>query len=666
MDRKLIVLAAVLVVGAAALVAVGGALSSGDADPGTETDTPVDDPDGSDGELRSFDSSKSFAAYVAAGRTSARAGGFGGAPRPDVVRETGGDGATATASPDSAALSGEPGADSAVRVGTTNVQETGIDEPDIVKTDGRNFFVSSPRPRYVVEPTPRRAEGDGPVPEEKRRGLTHVVDASEPADPQRIAGINASGRMLVVNETLVVLEGDRLVGYDVGAADDPKQVWTRPLEGGVVSARAMDGQVYLVVSSGLGSSPRCPVEPLAGLTVDCGDIYRPATQVPVDATYTALSLDPASGDVDDSVGFVGTHDTTVYMSDNALYVTYTEPMDRTELMVDALLASSVVPGDVKDRIREVQGYNLSARAEQAEVTHTVEEWIASLPESERQSTREALSADLEAYASEHVREYVTTGIVRVALDDTALSVAAQGTVPGRPLNQFSVDEHEGTLRIATTVSGVGTESANDLYTLNASGLDRVGAVQDMAPGQRIYAVRYVGDRAYLVTFRQIDPFHVVDLSNPAAPVERGIRELPGFSRYLHPVSEDLILGVGQEDGQVKTVLFDVSDPENPTIADSKVYDRRWSGVERSHHAFTIDRRHGAFFLPADGDGLVVSYENQSLSVETTVETDRATRARYVGDYLYVFGQREVVVVNETTWERETTLELAAASSERDR
>jgi len=663
MERKLIATAVVLVVGAAALVAVGGAFSLGDAGPDTESPNPETNGE-TNGELRTFDSSEAFAAYVAAGRADRGGADFGGgAPEPAVSREAGGDGAVAT---DSAASGGVPDGSSTLRVGTTNVQELGIDEPDIVKTDGRHFFVTSPGPRYVVEPMPRRADGAEPAPGEKRRGLTHVVDASEPADPQRIAGINASGRMLVVDDTLVVLEGDRLVGYDVSAADDPERVWTRSLAGRVVSARAMDGQVYLVVSSGLGSSPRCPVEPLAGLTVDCGDIYRPAAQVPVDATYTALSLDPASGDVDDSVGFVGTYDTTVYMSDSALYVTYTEPMDRAELMVDALLASSVVPGDVKDRIREVRGYNLSARAEQAEVSHTVEEWIGSLSESEREPTREALSADLDAYASEHAREYVTTGVVRVTVDDTALEVAAQGTVPGRPLNQFSVDEHDGTLRIATTVSGFRIESANDLYTLNASSLDRVGAVRDMAPDQRIYAVRYVGDRAYLVTFRQIDPFHVVDLSDPSDPVERGVRELPGFSRYLHPVSEDLILGVGQEDGQVKTVLFDVSDPENPTIADSKIYERHWSGVAQSHHAFTIDRRHGVFFLPADGDGLVVSYENASLSVETTVETDGATRARYVGDYLYVFGQTEIVVVNETTWERETTLELAGESSERDR
>jgi len=655
MDRKLIVVVAVLVVGAGALAAVvgGGLLAGDDAGPNPESN----DPD-SENRLGTFTGGEEFASYVAAGQ-SAGAGGFGVAPRTErMAVDAGGDGAVA-AEPTSAASGDAPDEGSSVRVGTTNVQEAGIDEPDIVKSDGQRFYVSSPSPRYVAEPTPVRRDSAEHIPEERRRGESHVVDASEPADPERIAGINASGRMLVVGDALVVFEGDRLVGYDVSAPENPERTWTHTLNGSVVSARAMDGQVYLVVSSALHDSPQCPVEPLAGTAVDCDDIYRPAEQIPVDATYTALSVDPASGSVADSVAFVGTRSaTTVYASANALYVTYTDPMDRTELAVDGVLASETVPADVKDRIRTVRDYDLSPRALEAELTHTIEGWFDSLPEGEREETRSAMTDDLDAYAANHSREYVSTGIVRVAVDGDDLSVTDQGSVPGRPLNQFSLDEHDGTLRIATTVSGVGTESANDLYTLNATSLDRVGAVQDMAPGQRIYAVRYVEERAYLVTFRQIDPFHVVDLSDPAAPVELGVKELPGVSRYLHPVGENLILGIGEEEGQVKTVLFNVSDPRNPTIADSKIYDRHWSAVAESHHAFTHDPRHEVFFLPADGDGLVVDYANASLSVETTVETGDVSRARYVGDYLYVFGEGSVVVVDETTWERETTLELA--------
>ena len=119
-----------------------------------------------------------------------------------------------------------------------------------------------------------------------------------------------------------------------------------------------------------------------------------------------------------------------------------------------------------------------------------------------------------------------------------------------------------------------------------------------------------------------------------------------------------VLGIGQEDGQVKAVLFDVSDPTDPEVADSQLYDRRWSAVARSHHAFTIDRRHGVFFLPTGREGVVMDYTNGSLAVEDRIETANAPeRARYVDDFLYVFAGSDVAVVDETTWERATTLDL---------
>jgi uncharacterized secreted protein with C-terminal beta-propeller domain len=223
-----------------------------------------------------------------------------------------------------------------------------------------------------------------------------------------------------------------------------------------------------------------------------------------------------------------------------------------------------------------------------------------------------------------------------------------------------MSHHDGTLRIATTVPGVGAaDSENDLYVLDAESLDRRGSVTGMGTTERVYAVRYVGETAYVVTFRRVDPFHVVDLSDPENPEEVGKLELPGFSSYLHPVDDDHVLGVGEERGKVKAVLFDVGDPGTPTVADSQVFERGWSAVSRSHHAFLMDRKHGVFVLPAGEESLVVDYTGESLAVETTVRTaDPATRARYVGDYLYVFAGDTVAVVDETDWERTGTLDLA--------
>jgi uncharacterized secreted protein with C-terminal beta-propeller domain len=116
-----------------------------------------------------------------------------------------------------------------------------------------------------------------------------------------------------------------------------------------------------------------------------------------------------------------------------------------------------------------------------------------------------------------------------------------------------------------------------------------------------------------------------------------------------------VLGIGEEDGRVKLVTFDVSDPTNPTIADSRVLGAGWSAVAESHRAFLQDRKHGVFFLPTSDAGFVYRYED-GLERVATVEGP-AQRAAYVGDYLYVFGDDRVVVVNETTWNRTHTLPL---------
>ena len=634
MDRRVAAGVAVLVLGA---MVVGGVIFA------------VTDPLGSDdpAAMGTFEDSEAFASYVQRG---ANDDGFGAAAGGRRVE-------TRTASADAADGGGSDGGDgsagapsddgSASRVGTTNVQVEGVDEPDLVKTDGKHFYYAAGAvdDRY----RPRRDGAD--------RGTTHVVDASDPADPAVVGGINASGRQLLVGDTLVVLGPERVVGYDVSTPSDPTREWGRERNGSLVAARATGGQVYLVLRLPVGPSPECPVEPMDDTAVDCGDIYHPEEPVPVDGTYVAMALDPATGEVTDRVGFVGTRRVTaVYMSSESLYVTYTEPFDRGEAYTEALLAADSVPDHVKERLREVDGYDLSSRAHYYEVEATVRNWLRALNETERERVSENLTTEVESYVANNSRNFTTTGIVRVDVGD-GLAVAAHGTVPGRPLDQFSLDEHDGHLRIATTVPSVDRETENDLYALDASTLDRVGAVQGMGEEQEIFAVRYVGDTAYLVTFRRVDPFHVVDLSDPSDPVEEGVLELPGFSSYLHPVDDETVLGVGEEDGRVKTVLFDVSDPTDPTIADSKVYERDWSRVSNTHHAFTIDRRHGVFFLPAGEEGLVVDYANESLAVETTVDVGGAVRARYVGDYLSVFGRSEIAVVDETTWERAVTVEL---------
>ncbi len=673
---------AVLALVAGSVLGAGAALTAvGPAAPGTPTgdttagahDTGSDDgatntQDTTSGTagvgLDTFENGSAFEAYVRQGNLLADARGratrFAGTD--DVTTEQD----VAVAETADAPAGGDGGGDgdpsAPSRVANTNVQVAGLDEPDVVKTDGRHFYYA-PHDRL---PGPQPLEADGISADDVERALvradaeTHVVDASDPAAPEAVADIDTTGKLLQTGETLVVLGSDRVAGYDVSDAADPTGVWARPLNGSLVTARERNGTLYVVTRTPADPGA-CPVEPLDGHPVACEDVYRPDTQVPVDATYSAFALDAESGDVQDSVSFVGAaRNSVVYVSEDALYVTYTKPSNRAAVTAEFLREEfDRTSAHLQNRVAEIQSYDITPASKEREIRRAFDRWVATLPAEERESVRESVREGLSEYVGAHQRDLARTGVVRVDATGGSLDVAATGTVPGRPLNQFSVDQHDGSLRIATTIPGLGSaDSENDLYTLDSETLEPRGNVTGMGVTERVYSVRYVGDTAYVVTFRRIDPFHVVDLSDPENPEELGELKLPGFSSYLHPVDDDHVLGIGEEEGRVKTVLFDVSDPADPEIADSRVLDRRFSAVAETHHAFLMDRRHGVFVLPAGERSLVMDYTGGSLDVETTVRTDDpATRARYVDDYLYVFAGDSVAVVDETDWERTETLRL---------
>ncbi|XHH09380.1 MAG: beta-propeller domain-containing protein [Candidatus Bathyarchaeia archaeon] len=160
----------------------------------------------------------------------------------------------------------------------------------------------------------------------------------------------------------------------------------------------------------------------------------------------------------------------------------------------------------------------------------------------------------------------STEIYRVAIDGANLSFEAKGIVPGYVLNQYSMDEYNSYFRVATTVSTgswVNRDQHNNLYVLNMN-LEEVGKVENLAQGERIYSARFAGDKAYLVTYKQVDPFFVLDLKDPTSPKVAGELKIPGYSSYLHPYNENYVIGIGKENQTVKLSLFDVTDMSNPT------------------------------------------------------------------------------------------------------
>jgi len=207
-----------------------------------------------------------------------------------------------------------------------------------------------------------------------------------------------------------------------------------------------------------------------------------------------------------------------------------------------------------------------------------------------------------------------TLIYRIHIEDNQIGIGASGEVPGCVLNQFSMDEHEGYFRIATTTGHVArtwseASSNNHVYILDMD-LGIVGKLEDLAPGERIYSARFMGDRCYLVTFRKVDPLFVIDLEHPGNPRVLGQLKITGYSDYLHPYDENHIIGVGKEtvaaeEGDfawyqgVKISLFDVSDVENPKEIDKfEIGDRGTdSPILTDHKALLFDKSKNLLVIP---------------------------------------------------------------------
>jgi len=211
----------------------------------------------------------------------------------------------------------------------------------------------------------------------------------------------------------------------------------------------------------------------------------------------------------------------------------------------------------------------------------------------------------------------TTIIHKIGIENGEITYKSQSEVPGHVLNQFSMDEYNGFFRVATTVGNVWDgSSSNNVYILDAD-LKQVGAIEGIAPGEKIYSARFIGDRAYLVTFKKVDPFFTLDLSDPYNPKILGKLKIPGYSDYLHPYDENHIIGIGKEtvealpeekEGRgidfawyqgLKIALFDVSDFEHPKeIAKVVIGDRGTdSPALYDHKAFLFDRDKHLLVIP---------------------------------------------------------------------
>ncbi|NJP30504.1 beta-propeller domain-containing protein [Micromonospora thermarum] len=474
---------------------------------------------------------------------------------------------------------------SAPAYSTTNVQERGVDEPDLVKTDGRRIVTVTGGVLRVVDPATRRVTGrldlagDGAA---DLRWAQHdlllhgdralvLTDSAMMGRPRIRVG---EGRPAGTPFAPTQVPGTRLVLVDLAGA--PRVLGTYRIEGRTVDARQTAATARVVVRS--GARVAFPDLPAADETVrttanraavaaagidawlpayewtagaerrtgrvGCDRLSRPATATG-SSVLTVLSFDlTADRLADGDPVSVAADADTVYGTGNSLY----------------LAAQRVVGGE------PVPGRWL--RPTGASVTD-IYQFDTGSPGRPR---------------------YV-----------------AAGSVPGWLVNQYALSEWEGHLRVATTTGSDERSSESGIHVLRRrdAALVPVGAVSGLGRGERIYSVRYLGGTAYVVTFRRTDPLYALDLTDHAAPKVTGELKITGYSAYLHPVADGRLLGVGQEadrNGRVEGIqvsLFDVRDPARPARLDRWHRPGGWSTAEHDPHAFLYDPGTGLLAVPID-------------------------------------------------------------------
>jgi hypothetical protein len=457
----------------------------------------------------------------------------------------------------------------------TNTQEVGVDEGDIVETDGDHVYVASSDGLRVVS----------------------VADAEVVAEPELPEGTH---QLLLDGDRLVVVTSswsgapDTIVSlFDVADPTSPALLGRSHLEGNVVATRAIDGVARLVITTSFDQ--RLPFVQPNQFGLDEESALERNKEIIAESTVEDWLPRWFEEEVDGAFGpmapVLPCERVAAPAEFAGLGITWIGSIDVDGDGAPVGSAGVVSTGDT-----------VYASAKNLYIATRNWDWQWGGP----------VPIDADAGTSATVPEEdpgpPPTLIHQFSLDDgTGADYVASGKVEGRLLNQFAMSEYEGDLRVATTTddSGeFGDQSESTVFVLRPVGdeLRQISSVGGLGKDEQIYAVRFIDNLAYVVTFRQIDPLYVIDLTDPANPVAAGELKIPGYSAYLHPVGDGLLLGVGQDatdEGRTtgtQLSLFDVSNPADPQRI-STLPIGGYSEVEWDHKAFLYWPADGTIVLP---------------------------------------------------------------------
>ncbi|MDF2673229.1 MAG: secreted protein [Clostridiales bacterium] len=516
---------------------------------------------------------------------------------------------------------------------TTNVQVQGVDEADVVKTDGEYIYYVSEGKIVIMKAYPVKDMKVESIinysdnkfsPFEMYMDSKHLVVVGSYYDEVPItyndsikesnnSPVADKGTASYVHPPTYSRSMVKAIVYDIENKKYPKQLREIEIEGGYVSSRKIDSRIYFVTNKYIDYY-LLRNEDIMGKEVFSTPVYRDSrlSKDYVNVDYSKISY--FHGVIEPNYMIIAGLNID-NLSENLNVQTYLGAGQNVYVSENNLYAAAV-NYKTEDKVETETQVNGNEKASI---------WI-------------------------RPSNYITnTVIYRFSLKD-GIKCTGKGEVPGTTLNQFSMDESNGYFRVATTKGETWRSdentSKNNLYVLDDN-MGISGKIEDIAPGEMIYSVRFMGDRAYMVTFRTVDPLFVIDLKDPKNPKILGKLKIPGYSNYLHPYDENHIIGFGKdavevankdEKGNVvgtsayylgmKIAIFDVTDVNNPIEEFKTTIGGRGTDSEllNNHRALLFSKEKNLLAFP-----VTVMEANNNSSLNKMPDYGRFT---FQGAYIY--------------------------------
>jgi uncharacterized secreted protein with C-terminal beta-propeller domain len=582
----------------------------------------------------------------------------------------------------------------------TNVQVEGVDEADIVKSDGKYLYILTGAKLLIVEAYPTdtvkvisKIELKGTAKDIYINGDRLIVFGADydqtpltgSAGSESGSGGVTREKMIAPSRLMPIRQSDYAFFkvYDITDRTAPKLVRDLAFEGSYFNSRMIGDYVYFITSTFTYDydGPR----PLP-MVLKNGQVTEDKVMPPIyyfDLPYNSYNYNSiiAINVKDDSQPekreiYLLAGEQNLFVSQNSIYITYTKYVSEEQL-VSEVLKEMVLPKldagerDKITKIEQAENFILSEAEKLQKVNAIIERYVAGLNVAGQTQFQNDLEAKVKQKYNDLAKELEKTVVHKIAIDKDKVEYKTFGEVNGHVLNQFSMDESGGYFRIATTKARTwssfapegSNESYSNLFVLD-SDMKVIGSLEGLAKGEQIYSARFLGKRAYLVTFKQTDPLFAIDLSEPTAPKVLGELKIPGFSNYLHPYDETTLIGLGKDTkenewggattGGLKLSLFDVSAVDKPIELDNFVIGSNGSDsiALTDHRAFLFSLDKNLLVIPASlresadrfswgrftfSGALVFNLEGKKLALKGRVDhSDGGVTGRpeYWGDYSY--------------------------------